>query len=134
MRGIHVAFALVALLAPAHAYASDCALMQLLAQEHANDMARRESLDHSGFSARAAKGARAENVAMGNKTKGATMAQWQASPGHAHNMQLPGCKAVAYAIGRSGRYYWTMEIGQSPGEQRARGHRVRLIAYPYPTW
>jgi len=137
MRVIHGAVAVVALLAPVQAQAkSDCALMQLLAQEHANDMARRESLDHSGFSARAARGARAENVAMGNKTKGATMAQWYASPGHAHNMQLPGCKAVAHAVGRSGRYYWTMEIGQSPGDQRMRRGRrgVRLIAYPNPTW
>jgi Cysteine-rich secretory protein family len=113
---------------------SDCALMQQLAQEHSNDMARRESLDHRGFSERAARGARAENVAMGNKTKGATMAQWQASPRHAHNMGLPGCKAVAYAVGRSGRYYWTMEIGQSPGEQRTGRRGTRLIQYPYPTW
>jgi len=108
--------------------------MQHLAQEHSNDMARRESLDHAGFSVRAAKGARAENVAMGNKTQAATIAQWRASASHAHNMQLPGCKAVAYAVSRSGRYYWTMEIGQSAAEQRAGRRGVRLIAYPYPTW
>ena len=60
---------LLALIIPVQARArSDCALMQELAQEHSNDMARRESLDHAGFSDRAAKGARAENVAMGSKT------------------------------------------------------------------
>jgi hypothetical protein len=92
---------------------SDCALMQRLAQEHSNDMARRESMDHDGFYGRATRGARAENVAVGSKTKGETMAQWQASPGHAANMRLPGCKAVAYAVSKSGQYYWTMEIGKS---------------------
>ena len=136
MRLSHVCLAAsAALIVPMQAQArSDCALMRQLAQEHSTDMARRESLDHSGFSHRAARGARAENVAMGHKTKDATMAQWRASPRHAHNMQLPGCKAVAYAVGRSGRYYWTMEIGQSPGEQRSGRRGVRLITYPYPTW
>jgi hypothetical protein len=95
---------------------SDCALMQQLAQAHSNDMAHRESMDHDNFSDRAERGARAENVAMGSKTKDGTMAQWRASPGHAANMLLPGCKAVAYAVSKSGRYYWTMEIGKSPDE------------------
>ena len=107
----------LAVAGPAHAKGkSDCALMQLLAQEHSNDMAQRESMDHDGFYSRAARGARAENVAMGSKTKGETMAQWQASPGHAANMRLPGCKAVAYAVSKSGQHYWTMEIGKSPAE------------------
>lgn len=117
---------------------SDCGLMQQLAQAHSNDMARRNSLDHSGFSERAAKGARAENVAAGSKTKAATMAQWRASSGHAANMRLPGCKAVAHAVSRSGQHYWTMEIGQSPaelasaGKSRARG--VRVLSFPRLTW
>ena len=107
----------LAVSAPAGAMAkSDCALMQRLAQEHSNDMARRESMDHSGFYGRAARGARAENVAMGSKTRAEAMAQWRASPGHAANMRLPGCKAVAHAVSRSGRYYWTMEIGKSSAE------------------
>jgi uncharacterized protein YkwD len=91
---------------------TNCALMQQLAQQHSNSMARRESLDHSGFYSRAARGARAENVAMGSKTKAGAIAQWWGSPGHASNMRLPGCKAVAHAVSRSGRYYWTMLIGQ----------------------
>jgi hypothetical protein len=134
------------LAATTHAQAaSDCALMQRLAQQHSNDMARRDAMDHSGFSERAAQGARAENVAAGNKTKAATMAQWRASAGHAANMRLPGCKAVAYAVSRSGQYYWTMEIGKSPAELAARGRMqgpqatrarrgARVITFPLLTW
>jgi hypothetical protein len=114
---------------------SGCGLMQQLAQAHSNDMARRESLDHSGFSERAAKGARAENVAMGSRTRAAAMAQWRASAGHAANMRLPGCKAVAHAVSRSGQYYWTMEIGQSPADRRpGRRRGVPVQQFPYPTW
>lgn len=99
--------------APGHAKAkTNCQLMQQLAQQHSDDMARRNRLDHSGFYQRAKKGARAENVAYGSKTKAGTIAQWWASPGHAANMLLPGCKMVAYAVSKSGRYYWTMLIGQ----------------------
>jgi uncharacterized protein YkwD len=90
---------------------SNCALMQRLAQQHSNDMARRNSMDHAGFHTRAKQGARAENVAMGSTTKAGAMAQWWTSPGHAANMLLPGCKAVAHALSKSGRYYWTMLIG-----------------------
>jgi len=143
---ISLASILVALITTEQVQAkSDCALMQRLAQQHSNDMARRESMDHSGFSERAAQGARAENVAAGNKTKTATMAQWRASPGHAANMRLPGCKAVAYAVSKSGQYYWTMEIGKSPAELAA-GNRMqgpvatraargaRVITFPLLVW
>ena len=91
---------------------TNCALMQQLAQQHSNDMARRESMDHAGFASRAARGARAENVAMGSKTRAGAMAQWWTSPSHAANMMLPGCKMVAHAVSKSGRYYWTMLIGR----------------------
>jgi uncharacterized protein YkwD len=100
----------VLLLATVEAQAS-CATMQKLAQEHSNDMARRGLMDHAGFTDRARRGARAENVAAGVKTRSAAIALWWASPGHAANMRLPGCKAVAHAVGR-GVYYWTMVIRQ----------------------
>jgi uncharacterized protein YkwD len=87
------------------------ATMQNLAQEHSNDMARRGSMDHAGFMDRARRGARAENVAAGVKTRSAAIALWWSSPGHAANMRLRGCKAMAHAVGQ-GVYYWTMEIGQ----------------------
>jgi uncharacterized protein YkwD len=91
---------------------TNCRLMQQLAQQHSNDMARRDTLDHAGFYDRARQGARAENVAMGSSTRQGAIAQWRASPGHAANMRLPGCKAVAGAVSRSGRRYWTMMIGR----------------------
>ena len=88
-----------------------CGHLQALAQEHANDMARRDRLDHAGFKGRAARGARAENVAMGHASEAETLAQWRASSRHAANMRRPGCKAIARAVSRSGRTYWVMEIG-----------------------
>ena len=91
---------------------ANCRLMQQLAQEHSNDMARRNTLDHAGFYNRARQGARAENVAMGRSTRAGAIAQWQASPRHAANMRLRGCKAVAVAVSQSGRHYWTMIIGR----------------------
>jgi uncharacterized protein YkwD len=90
---------------------SSCHTMQQLAQEHSNDMARRNHLDHAGFASRAKRGARAENVAYGYSSKAKTIAQWLASPPHAANMRLPGCKGIASAVSSSGRRYWTMEIG-----------------------
>ena len=71
---------IVLLLATVEARAS-CATMQKLAQEHSNDMARRGSMDHAGFMDRARRGARAENVAEGVKTRSAAIAMWWASPG-----------------------------------------------------
>ena len=80
--------------------------MQRLALEHSYDMAARHSMDHAGFASRAARGARAENVALAGSEEQA-MTLWRNSPPHAANMALPGCKAVVH----SGRY-WTMEISQ----------------------
>jgi uncharacterized protein YkwD len=107
-----VILALAFITAKASPAAANCGVLQTLAQAHANDMARRERLDHAGFGKRAAQGARAENVAMGYESKAATLAQWSMSPRHAANMRLPGCKAVARAQSRSGRYYWVMLIGK----------------------
>ena len=105
--------AMLSIAAPGYAKAqSNCQLMQQLAQQHSNDMAHRDKMDHGGFHERAKKGARAENVAMGSTTKAGAMAQWLTSPAHAANMMLPGCKAVAHAVSKSGTYYWTMLIGR----------------------
>lgn len=95
------------------ARACSSSAMAALAQEHSNDMARRDHLDHAGFFRhRGPAGARAENVAYGYKTEAQTIAQWRRSPPHAANMRLPGCRSVAHAVSRSGRWYWTMEIGE----------------------
>ena len=106
-----LAIILIALMLGSLEAQASCATMQKLAQEHSNDMARRGSMDHAGFMDRARRGARAENVAAGVKTRRAAIALWWASPGHAANMRLPGCKAVAHAVGH-GVYYWTMIIGR----------------------
>jgi uncharacterized protein YkwD len=90
---------------------TSCWTMQLLAQEHSSDMARRDHLDHAGFASRVKRGARAENVAYGHKSEARTIAQWSHSPRHAANMRLPGCRGIASAVSQSGRRYWTMEIG-----------------------
>jgi uncharacterized protein YkwD len=89
-----------------------CGDMQALAQEHANDMARRDRLDHAGFKGRAARGARAENVAFGHASEAETLAQWRRSSRHAANMRRGGCKGIARAVSRSGRHYWVMVIGR----------------------
>jgi uncharacterized protein YkwD len=93
--------------------AASCAAMKALAQEHSNDMARRNSMDHDGFfEHRAPRGARAENIMAGVKTEREAIAAWRASPPHAANMALPGCKGVARACNKAGRCFWTMEIGR----------------------
>jgi len=84
---------------------ADCATLYALAQRHAHDMARRDSLDHAGFGRlRGPAGAVAENVAVGCETEAC-------SPQHRANMMLGGCQAIVSAVSASGRRYWVMEIG-----------------------
>lgn len=101
------------MLAPKPARA-ECSVahMRALAQEHSNDMARRDQLDHDGFESRAARGAKAENVAYGYSTEAKTIAQWWRSPEHAANMRLLGCRGIASAVSKSKKHYWTLDIGQ----------------------
>ena len=93
---------------------ADCSTLHALAQQHANDMARRNSLDHAGFMQhRGPAGAVAENVAMGCATEACARRMWMQSPPHRANMMRGGCQAVASAVSASGRRYWAMEIGGS---------------------
>jgi hypothetical protein len=95
---------------------ADCAKLHALAQQHAYDMARRNSLDHAGFMQhRGPAGAAAENVAVGCDTEACARRMWMQSPPHRANMMLGGCQAVASAVSASGRRYWAMEIGGSGG-------------------
>jgi len=56
---------------------ADCSSLYALAQQHANDMARRNSLDHAGFMQhRGPAGAVAENVAMGCATEACARRMW----------------------------------------------------------
>jgi hypothetical protein len=107
---------------------ADCSSLHALAQQHANDMARRNKLDHAGFMQhRGPAGAVAENVAMGCATEACARRMWMQSPPHRANMMLGGCQAVASAVSASGRRYWAMEIGGSSnaGVRHAGGSRVR---------
>jgi Cysteine-rich secretory protein family len=91
---------------------ADCSSLRVLAQQHANDMARRNSLDHAGFmQQRGPAGAVAENVAMGCETEACARRMWMQSPRHRANMMLGGCQAVASAVSANGRRYWAMLIG-----------------------
>ena len=103
---------------------ANCSSLLGVAQQHANDMARRNSLDHPGFiQHRVSAGAIAENVAMGCATEACARRMWMQSPAHRHNMTLGSCIAVASAVSASGRRYWAMEIGDN---NRAVPGRVRV--------
>lgn len=106
---------------------ANCSSLQSIAQQHANDMARRNSLDHSGFiQHRVSAGAIAENVAMGCATEACARRMWMQSPAHRQNMMLGGCIAVASAVSSGGRRYWAMEIGGNNGAAVSR--RITLAA------
>jgi uncharacterized protein YkwD len=86
-----------------------------LAQSHASDMARRDSLDHNGFmTERGPQGARAENVAYGCKDEPCTIKMWINSSGHRTNMLRNDVTryGLASAVSASGKQYWSLEVGQ----------------------
>src|SRR4029077_815231 len=91
---------------------ADCSSLHALAQQHANDMARRNSLDHAGFmQRRGPAGAVAENVAMGCETEACARRMWMQSPQHRANMMLGGCQGVATAVSARGHRFLPMETG-----------------------
>ncbi len=95
---------------------ADCAALHALAQRHASDMARRNSLDHAGFMRhRGLAGAVAENVAVGCGTEECARRMWMQSWRHRANMMRGGCQAIATAVSANGRRYWVMLIGDGGG-------------------
>jgi len=89
-----------------------------IAQEQANAMAMRDSLDHnvlapfsnrighSGFSRTA------ENIAYGHADFAGTLDQWTNSAAHRANLLLHGAKWIGVAHAQNGhRIYWAMVIG-----------------------
>jgi hypothetical protein len=115
-RAIPLGIALLLWAAPTSVTHADCGPLYALAQQHANDMARRNSLDHAGFMKhRGPAGAAAENVAVGCADEACAMRAWMKSPHHRANLALGGCQAVASAVSKSGRRYWAMEIGGGGG-------------------
>jgi uncharacterized protein YkwD len=92
------------------------------AQSHANDMAQRKLLTHTGADGSNA-GARitaqgygwttwAENAAAGQPTPADVMSSWINSPGHAANMRNGAMVniGVAAAQGSNGVTYWVMVL------------------------
>jgi hypothetical protein len=111
--GLGLALSSAAGIGPSYA---DCSALYAVAQQHAYDLARRNSLDHAGFRRhRASAGAVAENVAVGCATEDCARRMWMQSPRHRANMMLGGCQAVASAVSASGRRYWVMAIGGGGG-------------------
>src|SRR5262249_41057315 len=93
-----------------------------LAQQHAHDMARRNSLDHAGFmERRGPAGAIAAKVAVGCDTEGCARRILMQTPPHPANKMLGGGPTRASPPSASGRRYWAMEIG---GKTRAGSRRV----------
>jgi hypothetical protein len=89
-----------------------------IAQEQANAMAARDSLDHNAlapFSSRIGRSGfshAAENIAYGHNDFPSTLKQWINSTGHRANLLLHGAKWIGVAHARNGkRTYWAMVIG-----------------------
>jgi hypothetical protein len=93
---------------------ADCSSLPALAQQHANDMARRNSLDHAGFmQRRGPAGAIAENVAMGCETEACARRMW---------MQWPPVLGDGDRRQQSCWYppYWRHSRSSHPQRQRSR--------------
>src|SRR5262249_29700829 len=127
MTSLRLLAALCATVVWAETCYADCSSLHALAQQHANDMARRNSLDHAGFmERRGPAGAVAENVAMGCETEACARRMWMESARHRANMMLGGGQAVASAVSARGRRHWAVEIGVPRGSA-ARHANVRHV-------
>jgi uncharacterized protein YkwD len=88
-----------------------------IAQEQANAMATRDSLDHdvlAPFSSRMSRSRfnrAAENIAYGHSDFAGTLKQWTNSSGHRANLLLRGAKWIGVAhASNARRMYWAMVI------------------------
>jgi hypothetical protein len=94
------------------------AALPSVAQEQANAMAMRDSLDHNvlgPFSSRIGRSGfsrAAENIAYGYADFASTLKQWTNSARHRANLLLHGAKWIGVAHAQNGhRVYWAMVIG-----------------------
>ena len=85
------------------------------AHSHAQSLAGRQRLDHSGFRQRVSteRGTAAENVGFGCDTEDCAIRKWAASGRHRANMLRRDVKSygIASAVGSNGRRYWVLELG-----------------------
>lgn len=85
------------------------------AYSHAQSLAGRQRLDHSGFRQRVptTAGTAAENVAVGCDTEDCVIRMWSRSGRHRANMLRRDVTryGIASAVGSTGRRYWVLELG-----------------------
>jgi uncharacterized protein YkwD len=89
-----------------------------IAQDQANAMAVRDSLDHNALApfptriGRSGFNRAVENIAYGHVDFASTPEQWTNSVGHRANLLLHGAKWIGVAHAQNGhRIYWAMVIG-----------------------
>ncbi|HEY4982079.1 MAG TPA: CAP domain-containing protein [Pseudolabrys sp.] len=94
---------------------SPSATLSGAAYAHANDMARRKSLDHNGFRQRMSHtgSTAAENVLFGCADEDCAIRMWARSAGHRANMLRGDVTSygLASATASNGRRYWVLELG-----------------------
>ena len=85
------------------------------AYSHAQSLAGRQRLDHSGFRQRVSteRGTAAENVGFGCDTEDCAIRKWARSGRHRANMLRRDVTSygIASAVGSNGRRYWVLELG-----------------------
>jgi hypothetical protein len=86
-----------------------------LARQQANAMAERRSMDHNVYASFRSRimpygsPVAAENLAMGTKTFGETLATWKSSSGHNANLLNPNVTRMGLAsASRDGTTYWAL--------------------------
>jgi hypothetical protein len=86
-----------------------------LARQQANAMAERRSMDHNVYASFRSRimpygsPVAAENLAMGTKTFGDTLATWKSSSGHNANLLNPNVTRMGLAsASRDGTTYWAL--------------------------
>ena len=85
------------------------------AYSHAQSLAGRQRLDHTGFRQRVSieRGTAAENVGFGCETEDCIIRMWSRSGRHRANMLRRDVTSygIASAVGSNGRRYWVLELG-----------------------
>ncbi len=108
-----------------------------LARQQATAMAERGSMDHNVYasfpSRMAAYGAAAaaENLAMGTRTFGDTLAIWKSSSGHNANLLRANVTRIGVAsASRHGRTYWALILAAPPPKAKQSNTKV-LSIFPF---
>jgi hypothetical protein len=107
-----------------------------LARQQANAMAERGLMDHNVYApfrfriASYGSSLAAENIAMGRKTFGETLAAWKSSPGHNANLLRQNMTRIGLAsASRHGTTYWALILA-APPEPKQSNVRVLSIFPP----